>query len=218
MKKPKISIILPTYNRAPYLKRCVTSVLEQGFRDWELLIVDDGSSDETFEVINPYLFQHSNIRYLKHQNQKLPRTKNIGIQTSFGEYITFLDSDDRYEKDHLESRLEIMNTHQALDLVEGGFKTTEEVWVVDFFDPTHTRMINIQDCVLGPTFFGKREVFVALDGFQDLAYGEDTDFWMRAEKRFKTLKIHEPKTYLYSRAEESITKAFEKNRFQSPST
>jgi glycosyltransferase involved in cell wall biosynthesis len=210
-KIPEVSIILCTYNRAQYLPNCIDSVINQIFVDWELLVVDDGSQDNTFEVVNPYLDKFDNIRYLKHKNKKLWSAKNIGIQASLGNYITFLDSDDAYQANHLKSRLEYMRTNPEIDLIEGGFATDEEVWVADYFQAGQT--INLRDCVLGPTFFGKRQVFFALKGFNNIAYGEDTDFWYRAEKIFRTKKLTEPQTYIYTRAETSITKSVLENKY-----
>jgi glycosyltransferase involved in cell wall biosynthesis len=201
---PEISVVLCTYNRANYLNRAIDSVIEQIFKNWELLIVDDGSQDNTFEIVNTYLQQFRNIRYLKHQNRKLGYAKNVGIQASFGKYITFIDSDDTYKQNHLESRLNYMQSHPEIDLIEGGFFSEEEIFVADYFQPG--QIINLRECVLGPTFFGKRRVFFELQGFNNIAYGEDTDFWERAEKIFQTQKIAEPQTYVYTRAETSITK------------
>lgn len=208
---PEISIILPTYNRAKYLNRCIESIINQTFKDWELIVVDDGSQDNTFEIVNPYLQEFSNIGYLKHQNKKQCYAKNAGIQASFGKYITFIDSDDAYKSDHLESRLKYIKANPEIDLIEGGFATEEEIWVADYFKPGQT--INLRECVLGPTFFGKRQVFFELQGFKHFAYGEDTDLWERAEKIFRTQKITEPETYVYTRAETSVTKSFLEQRY-----
>jgi glycosyltransferase involved in cell wall biosynthesis len=204
--QPNISVILSTYNRAKYLDDCINSVLEQTIQDWELIIVDDGSQDNTFEIINTYVQEFSNIRYLKHQNRKAGYARNAGIQASFGEYITFIDSDDTYKPHHLESRLEFMQAHPDIDLIEGGCEIAEEFFVPDYFQPN--QIISIKECVLGATFFGKRQVFFELKGFNNIPYGEDTDFWYRAEGIFKTHKIREPETYIYTRAETSTTKSF----------
>jgi glycosyltransferase involved in cell wall biosynthesis len=203
---PEISIIVCTYNRAHYLNKGIESVLNQTFTNWELLIVDDGSCDNTFEIVNPYLGQYNNIRYLKHQNKKQCYAKNAGIQASFGRYITLLDSDDSYKPNHLESRLEYMKAHPEIDLIQGGFFSEEEILVADYYQPS--KLINLKECVLGPTFFGKRKVFFELEGFKHMTYGEDTDLWERAEKIFKTHTIKEPETYIYTRAETSVSKNF----------
>ncbi|MBE9085851.1 glycosyltransferase family 2 protein [Tolypothrix sp. LEGE 11397] len=203
---PEISIVLCTYNRAKYLNKCIDSIINQTFQDWELIVVDDGSEDNTFEIVNIYVQKFNNIRYFKHKNRKPGYARNAGIQASFGKYITFIDSDDAYQPNHLESRLEYMKAHPDLDLIEGGFATEEDIWVVDYFNQDQT--INLKECVVGPTFFGKRNVFFELKGFNDIPYVEDTEFWCRAEKVFKTEKLTEPQTYLYTRGETSVTKSF----------
>ena len=203
---PEISIIVCSYNRAKYLNRCIDSVINQSFPDWELVIVDDGSQDNTFEIVNSYINNFQKIRYLKHQNKKQCYAKNAGIQASFGKYITFLDSDDAYQPNHLKSRLDYMKNNPEIDLIEGGFFSEEEIMVADYYQPGE--LINLRECVLGPTFFGKREVFFELQGFKHMTYGEDTDLWARAEKIFRTQKIIAPETYIYTRAETSVSKDF----------
>jgi glycosyltransferase involved in cell wall biosynthesis len=201
---PEISVILPSYNRANHLNKCIDSVIAQTFEDWELIIVDDGSKDQTFDIVNPYLQKYDQIRYLKHKNRKLGLSRNAGIQASFGRYITFIDSDDQYKSNHLQTRIDYMKANPELELIEGGFEADDDIWVADCYKPG--AMINLKDCVLGPTFFGKRYVFFELGGFTTLEYAEDTELWDKAEKIFKTKKLTEPKTYLYTRADDSITK------------
>ncbi|NTW82933.1 MAG: glycosyltransferase family 2 protein [Chlorobiaceae bacterium] len=201
--KPEISVILPTFNRARHLENAVESVLSQTFGNWELIIVDDGSSDETFDILDPYIRRFHNIRYMKHNNRKVALSRNAGIQASFGRYITFLDSDDHYLAAHLESRLAIMHEFPDLSLLCGGFLSDEKIMVKDRDNPE--KLIDINECILAGTFFGKRELFHALEGFRDIDYGEDPDLWDRASERFSLKKIENPKTYVYRRAEDSIT-------------
>jgi glycosyltransferase involved in cell wall biosynthesis len=200
---PDISIIMPTFNRARHLEHAVQSVLAQSFRNWELIIVDDGSTDNTFEILDRFILRFPNIRYMKQSNRKAALARNSGIQASFGRYITFLDSDDHYLENHLETRIILMEEMQNVSMLSGGFLCDETMMVKDCYHPD--KLIGIRDCILGGTFFGKREIFIALEGFSDLAYAEDTDLWERASKRFVIKKIEEPKTYVYQRSEDSIT-------------
>lgn len=206
-----ISIIICTYNRANYLNTCITSILAQTNQQWELIIVDDGSDDHTFSIANTYIQEYSNIRYVKHKNLKLALSRNVGLLLATGKYITFLDSDDTYKDNHIQSRLDFMNKNSQVDLIYGGIALNEDVFVTDYYKDT--LLINVKDCVLGSTFFGKRNVFTELGGFKNLNYGEDTEFLERASKIFVTQKITHPQTYIYTRANDSITikKELERN-------
>lgn len=199
-----ISIIICTYNRGNYLNTCISSILTQTNQDWELIVVDDGSNDHTFEVVDKYVQIHDNIRYVKHKNLKLALSRNVGLLLASGKYITFLDSDDTYKANHIQSRLNFMEKNRQVDLIYGGVDLHEAVFVADYYKPDV--LINVNDCVLGSTFFGKKTVFTELGGFENISYGEDTEFLERASKIFKTQKITRPKTYIYTRADDSITK------------
>ncbi len=201
--QPEISVILPTFNRSPLLMNAVQSLLDQDFEDWELIIVDDGSTDNTFQLINPLLHKHNNIRYLKHGNKKLNMSRNAGIQASFGKYVTFIDSDDRYLTNHLSSRYLYMQEHQDIDLIVGGVLTSHDIFVRDCYDLK--QLINVKDCIVGATLFGKRSSFIALEGFKKLDYAGETELWTRAETMFNIKKIQEPETYVYISTEGSIT-------------
>lgn len=201
--KPLISVIICTYNRGDYLKNCIHSVVRQTNTAWELIIVDDGSDDETFNVVNTYFEDFSNIRYVKHKNIKLALSRNVGLSLAAGKYVTFLDSDDTFTSNHLQSRIDLMEKNKTLDLIYGGVLLDEEIFVSDYYKPN--ALINVKECVLGSTFFGKKNVFLELDGFINIDYGEDTEFLERASKKFNIKVITSPKTYVYTRAEDSIT-------------
>ena len=201
--KPDISIIMPTLNRGSHLENAVKSVIAQSFENWELIIVDDGSTDNTFETLDPYLGRFSNIRYMKHKNRKAALSRNAGIQAAFGRYITFLDSDDHYLENHLETRIALIKEMGDIALLSGGFLCDDSIMVKDCYSPD--KLINIRKCILCGTLFGKRELFMALEGFKDLEYAEDTDLWERASKLFIVKKIENPKSYVYRRANDSTT-------------
>ena len=201
--KPDISIIMPTLNRGSHLENAVKSVIAQSFENWELIIVDDGSTDNTFETLDPYLGRFSNIRYMKHKNRNAALSRNAGIQAAFGRYITFLDSDDHYLENHLETRIALIKEMGDIALLSGGFLCDDSIMVKDCYSPD--KLINIRQCILCGTLFGKRELFMALEGFKDLEYAEDTDLWERASKLFIVKKIENPKSYVYRRANDSTT-------------
>lgn len=102
MEPPLISIIIPTFNRVEVLPAAIESVIKQSRKRWELIIVDDGSSDFTLEGIGDYL-QNDRIKYFYQKNQGVSAARNYGIKEASGEYIIFLDSDDEFSPDLIES-------------------------------------------------------------------------------------------------------------------
>ena len=202
----EISVILPVYNRANYLNRCVDSLLNQSYKNWELIGIDDGSEDNSFDILESYEKANNNIKIFRQKNMKLPLSRNRGIKESSSKFITFLDSDDEYEKDHLLKRVEYMNEHPKVDLIHGGVKIIGNEYVRDKNNPKE--FIHLSKCTIGATFFGKRDVFIQLNGFNDLNYSEDSEFLERAKDKFFIEKVNF-NTYRYHRdAPDSITNSF----------
>ena len=120
---PKVSVIIPTYNRAHLLPRAVKSVLNQTYQGFEIIVVDDGSSDNTEEVVKEVQRQDKRIRYIKLQKNKGgAAARNVGIQASKGEYIAFQDSDDEWFPEKLEKQMKVFATAPAkVGVVYTGF-------------------------------------------------------------------------------------------------
>lgn len=109
MNQVLVSIIIPTYNRKKTLSRSIVSVLNQTIEDFELIIVDDRSSDNTMEIIKEYQMKDKRIKYVLNNASKGPAgARNTGIKNATGRYIAFLDSDDQWEKFHLEASINLM--------------------------------------------------------------------------------------------------------------
>ena len=99
---PKISVIIPVYNAELYLKRCIDSVLNQSFKSFEIIAIDDGSKDNSFKILNEYQQFSPNIRTLSRENKGAAYTRNEGIKLAKGEFIMFIDSDDYINPDYLQ--------------------------------------------------------------------------------------------------------------------
>lgn len=123
-----ISIITPCYNAEKYLERAIDSVLAQTYHDWEMLIVDDCSSDASADIINVYSRKDDRIRYFKTDNPSgsptLPR--NIGIENAKGRYIAFLDSDDLWLPCKLERQMAVLNGHKEAAVVYSDYEKITE--------------------------------------------------------------------------------------------
>ncbi|TLN28536.1 glycosyltransferase family 2 protein, partial [bacterium] len=109
---PRVSVIIPSYNRADMVMDAVNSVLRQTFADWELIVVDDGSQDNTREVIAAV--RDERVRYIYQDNQGLPGARNSGIRAARGEYVAFLDSDDVFLPHKLAVQVTAMDARPEL--------------------------------------------------------------------------------------------------------
>lgn len=205
-ENPRVTIILATYNRLDFLPRSIDSFLNQTYKKAELLIVDDGSADDTFNLVRNYMDTNEHIRYMRHTNRKLSLTKNAGITAAAGEYIGFLDSDDEYKPDFLEKRMEYMSAHPEIDIIEGGAIVVGDPYVKDKDDLS--KMVHLSQCRVGATFFGKARVFRDIGGFdkRDL-YAEDSRFWEKVEKRYKVAHIDHPAYIYYRLHPDSLSKS-----------
>src|SRR5665213_1439823 len=90
---PKVSVIIPTYNSANYICDAIQSVLDQSFKDFEIIVIDDGSTDHTSHVLRAWI-EHNTIRYIYQTNKGVPSARNAGIHHAKGQFIKFLDADD----------------------------------------------------------------------------------------------------------------------------
>lgn len=196
-RKPFFSVIITAYNRAALLKRALNSLALQTESDWEAIIIDDGSTDDTELQILSYLKQPEKFKYIKHKSKGDTASKNEGIFLSKGSYITFLDSDDEYHCRHLEIRKKILLSNPQIEFLHGGLKVIGSEYVPDRFD--YEKMIHLSECVAGGTFFIKREVAISFNGFQDIPFGSDADLFERINKAGVFTKKTEDATYIYHR-------------------
>ncbi|MBS1492007.1 MAG: glycosyltransferase family 2 protein [Bacteroidetes bacterium] len=197
--KYTVSIILTTYNRKKYLPRAIKSILKQSFKNYEVIIVDDGSDDNSEKIIFSYIKKYSNFKYIRHSNRKNPLSVNTGFLMATGKYITLLDSDDEYNKEHLKLRVDFMNKNKSVDLLHSPAELIgkeKDMYLPDARNKK--KLIHINDCIIGATLFGKRDVFINLKGFKD-KYSADFDFYKRAIKSGYNVVKFESATYIYYR-------------------
>ncbi len=120
---PRVSAIITTFNRADFLKKAVVSVLNQAYKDFELIVLDNSSADNTEDIVRT--FQDERIRYIQHRPLGISPARNLGVKESRGEFIAFLDDDDEWLPNKLESELLVFEKGDPkLALVYGGF-----IWV-----------------------------------------------------------------------------------------
>lgn len=116
----KISVIIPVYNSSTYLRKCLDSVVNQTLKDIEIIVINDGSTDDSKNIIEEYLCKYKNIIFIDQENKGIGKTRNIGIKKATGEYITFVDSDDYIKENMLEEYYKYAKKH-SFDLVIGSY-------------------------------------------------------------------------------------------------
>jgi glycosyltransferase involved in cell wall biosynthesis len=190
-------VVLCTFNRAPLLPRALDSLLEQEEPAWEAVVVDDGSTDGTAELVREYVDRDPRIRYLYHRRRGLALSRNTGAAAAAGRFVTFLDSDDRYEPGHLAARRRRLEEDPSADFLHGGFRVIGSPYVPDMNDPT--RLVHLDECVVGATFVLPPETLAHLGGFPDRSYACDGKLFESAVRAgLRIVKVDEP-TYVYDR-------------------
>ena len=201
---PFFSVVLTSYNRARLLKRALLSLINQTEKEWEAIIVDDGSTDDTHAQITPYLKTNNKITYFRQVSKGCVASKNAGISLSTGKYITFLDSDDEYSPDHLATRKAILTKNPAVSFLHGGVKVIGSPYVPDRFD--YKKMVHLRNCAIGGTFFIEKNLAFLLKGFSAMSLGHDADFFDRVIQSGASIMKTEQPTYIYHReTQNSIT-------------
>ena len=122
---PAVSIIVPVYNTERFLNRCIDSVLAQTYSDWELLLVDDGSTDSSGSICDEYATQDSRIRVFHKENGGVSSARNLGLDYARGEWITFVDSDDYIAPDMIEKLYETQKRNNA-DITVCGYRWVDK--------------------------------------------------------------------------------------------
>ncbi|MCA9368060.1 glycosyltransferase family 2 protein [Candidatus Kaiserbacteria bacterium] len=182
----RVSVIIPTFNRSHYLRQAIISVLTQTYPDFEILVVDDGSTDDTATVVTE--FDDPRIIYLYQENAGRSAARNRGLGTARGEFIGFLDDDDLYLPDKLAQQVAFLDQNQDVGLVTGGYqliaadgslREIHEAWKMQ-------SKLTLPDCLyscplLTCTILLRRRWLTLLDHWFDptMERAEDTDFWIR---------------------------------------
>lgn len=194
--KPQVSVIIPTYNRGRVIKEAIDSVLAQDYTEFELIVVDDGSTDHTSDVLDSY---RNVIKVLSQKNKGVSAARNRGIAEASGKFIAFLDSDDLWLPQKLSTQIEFFNkTPDAL------ICQTEEVWIRNGLRVNPKKRhkkpsgmifkLSLELCLVSPSaVMIKRSLFDRVGEFDEtLPACEDYDLWLRISSRFPIYLIDTP--------------------------
>ena len=197
---PLISVIIPAFNHEEFIGEALDSVLDQTYRNLEVIVVDDGSTDNTKEVLKRY---EEEIKYIYQQNRGVSSARNRGIAISRGEFIAFLDADDIWLPEKLEVQLNLMEGEGSIGLVGCGRygmdysgNTMEGLLGKNYSN--HVEFLN--QLLIGNIFRGgstgafvKKECFEKVGLFDEsMRFGEDWDMWIRIAKLYKVRFVDKP--------------------------
>jgi hypothetical protein len=206
---PLVSVVIPTYNSAQYLPETIESILSQSWQDFEIIIVDDGSTDNTQEVVGA--FNSNKIRYIRQENSGGPSSpRNVGVNHARGKYISLFDSDDLMSRNKLAEAVAFLERHSDLGLLFANFEVCNErgdSFPGTFLDEFQTfrdipkkqvsekwfiiERVIAYESLFYQNFIGTsgtvipKAVFLSVGGFDESIAGpEDRDMWLRISRRY----------------------------------
>lgn len=215
MNHPKISVIIPCYNHSPFVVEAMESVLNQTFNDFECIIINDGSTDNTEEVVLNWIKVDERFKYFYQENSGLSSARNKGVSLSSGFYILPLDSDDKISENYLEECSKVLESQYDVKIVYGDayfFGNTNRKWNLDTYNFEDILYKNMIYC----TGLYRKEDWGKVGGYdENLREGlEDWEFWIHILKNGgEVVKINN--CYFYYRLKDNsmITELVSKNHY-----
>ena len=207
-----VSVIIPTFNRACVLERAIDSVLNQDFKNLEVIVVDDGSTDNTREILNKY---GKKISVLEISNSGVSFARNVGIKAAKGNYIAFLDSDDYWKKKKLGQQIKALFENQDYRVIY-----TNEIWIRNgtrinqskvhckYGGAIYLKCLPL--CIISPSsVLMQREIFDEIGLFDEtLPACEDYDLWIRISHKFKIFFLDENLIYKTGGHEDQLSRKY----------
>lgn len=189
--RPLVSVVIATYNMAAYLPLAVRSALGQTYKNIEILIVDDGSTDSTRDIVEPFL-EDQRVRYLYQENKGQAAAKNHGVRESRGQYVAFLDADDLWVRDKLEQQLPLFFRSPAVGVVFSRVayidESGNELRIADneLFRGRVSGQLLIRNFIGFGTAVVRRQCFDRLGSFDEaIRMGIDYDLWLRFSTEYE---------------------------------
>jgi glycosyltransferase involved in cell wall biosynthesis len=211
-KNPEVSVIIPTYNRAYCIERALRSVLNQTYNNFRVLVIDDGSTDNTSEVVRDYVLKDRRIKYEYIENSGVSEARNTGIRLSYTELVAFLDSDDEWLAEKLQTQIALYE--------DKPFKLchTDEIWIrngirvnqMKKHEKSGGRIFQkcLPLCCISPSsVLIHRSVFGELGLFKEsFEVCEDYDLWLRICARYEVDYIDKPLIIKYGGHKDQLSK------------
>jgi glycosyltransferase involved in cell wall biosynthesis len=188
-----ISIVLPSYNGEKYIRQSIDSIITQTYHDWELIIINDCSTDNTGIIAEEYAQKDCRIKVIHNKiNKKLPTSLNVGFEEAKGEFFTWTSDDNVYKKNALDRLLSPFLESTDVDLVFSDYTIIDmDDYILFDVKAGPLEDIYFKD-VIGASFLYKREVHFGVNGFDSNKFlVEDYDFWLKAKRKYKFYYLNE---------------------------
>lgn len=207
----KISVVIPTYNRKKYIERAIDSVISQSYKPFEIIVIDDGSTDGTYELIKQS-YSSSLISLKKQKNKGVSAARNKGVKLANGDWIAFLDSDDEWFENKLE--LQVREIKKSKTFI----CHTNEIWIRNGIRVNQMKKHQkyggyifdkcLDFCRMSPSsIMIHRQVFEDIGNFdEDLLVCEDYDLWIRVTSKFPVTYLDKPLIKKYGGHEDQLSK------------
>lgn len=204
-----VSIIVPCFKQAHFLKESLQSVLDQTYQNWECIIVNDGSPDDTERIAQEWSVTDSRIKYLYQTNRGLPSARNLGITSSIGEFIVALDADDILHPEFLERLLPVLQSNEALGAVSCFryfFINNKENIIYKYRAVGSNYRDLMFENKLMPASMYRKSCWKAVNGYDEsMTKGfEDWEFWLNITKRGWQFTFVEEFLFYYRKAKHSM--------------
>lgn len=208
MQQPLISIILPTYNGAKFIRTSVDSCLQQSYTNFELIIVNDNSADDTPAIIEDYAKKDPRIKVIHNSiNKRLPQSLNIGFGAATGDYFTWTSDDNYYTPNALQTMMDTLKENESIDLVYADYTLIDDdgkIFGVRQFKDVYANFTSWLGC--GACFLYKAVIHKALNGYDPSAYLiEDYEFFVRAFLQYQFKYLPTAELYFYRDHPASLT-------------
>ncbi len=207
-----ISVVIPSYNHEKYISEAIKSVLGQDYSNFELIIIDDGSQDNSDKIITS--FKDSRIKYIKQENSGAHASINRGLEISSGDYLSILNSDDVYTRNRFKEMSKILDTNKSIDFIcsyieiinqngkklgiKEGFKNLDP-WPMQNPEKTFKKTNDFKKNLLMSNFiattsnmFFRRNIYDTIGGMRNLRFAHDWDFALRVAEKFECYLLEKP--------------------------
>jgi len=213
MQVPSVSVIIPTYQRSHWVSEAIESVLAQTYKDYEIIVVNDGSTDNTAQVLNQF---QDKIRIIEQDNKGSSAARNIAIQNSQGRYIAFLDDDDRWLPSKLEKQIALLESERKVGLIYSDMFLFDEKEVFPEprgkKHPIHLGRISWMLFLFGSSVPLASSVVVRRETLDEIGLFDETlrfcvdyDLWLRISEKWLLYYLDEPLT-MYRLSDTNMTK------------